>query len=79
MEGRDDLFEKRLQKGLVRLQERFEEAVETLEDEHPLDTLLRDMLEHHWSEADPMVRMVRDAMKIPYPMTRAEARERGLL
>ena len=54
-------------------------AAERMADEHPLDTLLRDMLDHGWADDDPMVRWVRQAMKVPYPMPRWEAYERGLL
>lgn len=56
-----------------------QEAAESMASEHPLDSLLADMREHGWSDDDPMVRWVREAMVVPYPMPRWEAYERGLL
>lgn len=65
--------------GIRRLHREVEGAAERMMAEHPLDTLLRDMLAHGWSESDPMIVWVKEAMKVPYPMSRWEAYVRGLL
>lgn len=64
---------------LERLARQVDEAGVQLEREHPLDSLLKSMQKHGWQEEDPMVLWVKEAMLVPYPMPRWEARERGLL
>jgi hypothetical protein len=61
------------------MQRDLQAAAERMADEHPLDTLLAEMREHGWDDGDPMVKWVKQAMVIPYPMTRTEAVERGII
>ena len=75
----DDLLRARMQRHARQLRQDVEDEVERAEGEHPLDTLLRTMESHGWNADDPMVSLVREAQRIPYPMPRWEARERGLL
>ena len=79
MTDEDELTRRRVQRHINQLRQRVDEEVDRLYSEHPLDSLYRSMKEHRWSDDDPMVKFVLEAMQVPYPMSRIEAIEKGLL
>lgn len=75
----NELGGRRFQKHLDKMHDDILGIADRIAGEHPLDTLLSMMRSHGWGEDDPMVRLAVEATKVPYPMPRWEAVEKGLL
>jgi hypothetical protein len=78
-EGADELDGRRMERHLEQMRSDVLDAADRMADQHPLDTLLEMMCEHGWGDDDPMMRLVKEATRVPYPMPRWEAVARGLL